>query len=243
MQTAPSTQTTCRRDFFVAIFFYAQITRHIWTAPGSALFGAKRIPKMCNARSHGSFSITREMIAYSCVQARTMISTSDWTDKDGSFSVVKMFNKIVKLFEDPNDPWTIDTLQWYQQGVFGSAGGADDCEEGSDDDDDDDDDDTAAIIAGRGAPSSAAAFASHSRFPAFGSQCSCSRFAALALLDKLLYRQNLCTLAVSIIMLSVSINLSICTPAGLPPRSFPNFIFVLFAPEPRNQKFAPTCRV
>jgi hypothetical protein len=44
-----------------------------------------------------------------------MISTSDWTDKDGSFSVVKMFNKIVKLFEDPNDPWTIDTLQWYQQ--------------------------------------------------------------------------------------------------------------------------------
>jgi hypothetical protein len=47
-----------------------------------------------------------------------MLSTSDWTSKDGSYDYEKMFDSIVDLFEtDPTDPWVVETLEWLQRCV------------------------------------------------------------------------------------------------------------------------------
>jgi hypothetical protein len=52
------------------------------------------------------------------VEGRTMISSSEWTRKDGEYDYVKMFDKVVKLFTDhPTDPWAIETLDWYTKCV------------------------------------------------------------------------------------------------------------------------------
>ncbi|KAJ7222725.1 hypothetical protein B0H12DRAFT_1241080 [Mycena haematopus] len=118
--------------------FILRILRHIWTAPASALHGVKKPPKICNARAHGQFSITPEMLGYACGQARTLLSTSDWTIKDGSYDYEAMFNNIVLLFEaDPTDPWAVETLEWLTKGVFGGGDASDD-ENGSGSDNDED---------------------------------------------------------------------------------------------------------
>ncbi|KAK7013427.1 hypothetical protein R3P38DRAFT_3575790 [Favolaschia claudopus] len=112
--------------------FLLRVLRHIWTAPGSAMDGCSKIPRVCHAVAHGQLTVTPQMIAYACVQARTMISTSDWADKDGSYKYEKMFDNVILLFEsDPTDKWAVETLAWCQRGVFGSG-------EQEDDDDSDD---------------------------------------------------------------------------------------------------------
>ncbi|KAJ6538175.1 hypothetical protein DFH09DRAFT_86186 [Mycena vulgaris] len=90
--------------------------RHIWTAPASALFGLDgAVPNICNARFHDVFKVDAEMVAYAVVQARTMLTTADWKPRDGSFDYEVFFNSIVELFADGEDPWTKDTLAWYQR--------------------------------------------------------------------------------------------------------------------------------
>ncbi|KAJ7663517.1 hypothetical protein B0H17DRAFT_1211616 [Mycena rosella] len=130
--------------------FLLRVLRNIWTTPSSAMGGADRLKAISNARAHGKFSIDGRMIGYGCTQARTMLSTSDWTPKDGTYDYEKLFNQVVKLFEDdPADPWVIETLQWYQDGVFGkiSSGGADD----DDNEEDDSDSESSSICAHRAA--------------------------------------------------------------------------------------------
>ncbi|KAJ7678370.1 hypothetical protein B0H17DRAFT_1206824 [Mycena rosella] len=130
--------------------FLLRVLRNIWTTPSSAMGGADRLKAISNARAHGKFSIDGRMIGYGCTQARTMLSTSDWTPKDGTYDYEKLFNQVVKLFEDdPADPWVIETLQWYQDGVFGkiSSGGADD----DDNEEDDSDSESSSIRAHRAA--------------------------------------------------------------------------------------------
>ncbi|KAJ7670436.1 hypothetical protein B0H17DRAFT_1209305 [Mycena rosella] len=94
-----------------------RVLRHIWTAHGSALCGLNNgeLPAICNARAHGVFVVDPEMIA------RTMLSTSEWKVRNGPYDYKELFDSIVKLFADPDDPWTKDTLDWYQQNVFGGA--------------------------------------------------------------------------------------------------------------------------
>ncbi|KAJ7247971.1 hypothetical protein C8J57DRAFT_1522534 [Mycena rebaudengoi] len=58
-------------------------------------FRSKQLPKFTHSlddQSRETFVITKEMIAYSCTQGRIMVSTSDWTNKDGSFNIVKMYD-------------------------------------------------------------------------------------------------------------------------------------------------------
>ncbi|KAJ7635899.1 hypothetical protein B0H17DRAFT_1217205 [Mycena rosella] len=100
-----------------------RVLRHIWTARGSALCGLDNgeVPAICNARAHGVFVVDPEMIAYAAVQARTMLSTSEWKVRDGPYDYKELFESILKLFADPDDPWAKDTLQWYQRQVFGDA--------------------------------------------------------------------------------------------------------------------------
>ncbi|KAJ7679880.1 hypothetical protein B0H17DRAFT_1138894 [Mycena rosella] len=80
-----------------------------------------RIPGVCNARVHEVFKIDREMIGYAGVQARTMMSTSEWSPRDGSYSYEELFKSIVNLFADPDDPWAKETLDWFQRNIFGDA--------------------------------------------------------------------------------------------------------------------------
>ncbi|KAF7372526.1 hypothetical protein MVEN_00114700 [Mycena venus] len=128
--------------------FILRVLRHIWTAPASAMNGASKIPKVCNARAHGQYKVIPEMLAYACRQARTTISVSDWTPKEGSYNYETMFNNIVLLFEaDPTDPWAIETLEWLQNGVFGGA----DASDNESDSDDEDASAAATILAKRAA--------------------------------------------------------------------------------------------
>ncbi|KAJ6572483.1 hypothetical protein DFH09DRAFT_1362442 [Mycena vulgaris] len=98
------------------------VLRHIWTGPSSAMGGADTLKRSCNARAHGQYRVTGRMVGYGCSQARTMISSADWSIKDGSYDYEKLFTSVVALFEtDPADPWVVETLAWLQQAVFGSA--------------------------------------------------------------------------------------------------------------------------
>ncbi|KAJ7486556.1 hypothetical protein FB451DRAFT_771356 [Mycena latifolia] len=132
--------------------FLLRIIRHLWTAPSSAMDGAEKLKKISNARVLGQYRMQGRMVGYGCTQGRTMISTSDWTVKDGAYNYEKLFNSVVELFEnDPADPWVVDTLNWFQDGVFSSvevSGSA------SDSNDEDDDESSAAIIARRAAHAS-----------------------------------------------------------------------------------------
>ncbi|KAJ7666671.1 hypothetical protein DFH06DRAFT_1383929 [Mycena polygramma] len=96
--------------------FLARVCRHLWLAPGSALHRPPQIPPRCNARAHNKFVMEPEMTGYACAQGRTMISTSDWDAFDGLFSYTDMWDAIMALFKtDPQDPWAVDTLAWYQE--------------------------------------------------------------------------------------------------------------------------------
>ncbi|KAF8212300.1 hypothetical protein K438DRAFT_1800005 [Mycena galopus ATCC 62051] len=103
--------------------FLARVGRTIWTAASSAMSRPKStLPARCNARSHGVSKVNPAMIAYICVQARTMLSTTDWTADDEQFDYCIFFDSIVQLFEDdPTDPWAVETLAWFQNEIFGSA--------------------------------------------------------------------------------------------------------------------------
>ncbi|KAJ6498183.1 hypothetical protein C8R47DRAFT_1212502 [Mycena vitilis] len=103
--------------------FLARICRHLWLAPSSALHRPPQIPPRCNARAHHKFVMEPEMIGYACAQGRTMISTSDWDRYDGLFNYTDMWDAIMALFKsDPQDPWAVETLAWYQEEVFGAQG-------------------------------------------------------------------------------------------------------------------------
>ncbi|KAF8130925.1 hypothetical protein K438DRAFT_2032079, partial [Mycena galopus ATCC 62051] len=116
--------------------FILRVLRHIWTAPSSALHGAKKVPRMCNARTHGQMKVTPEMLGYACVQARTLISTSDWTHKDGKYNYEKLFANVVDLFEvDETDVWAVETLEWLTRGVFNAGEDASDVDDSSEEDD------------------------------------------------------------------------------------------------------------
>ncbi|KAJ6552937.1 hypothetical protein B0H19DRAFT_1263374 [Mycena capillaripes] len=97
--------------------------RHIWTGPSSACTGLKDgIPAVCNARLHAKYTVDPEIIACAATQARTMLSTKDWKLRDGSFNNEEFYDAIIKLFSGlPDDPWAVETLDWYQRNVFGDA--------------------------------------------------------------------------------------------------------------------------
>ncbi|KAJ6549891.1 hypothetical protein B0H19DRAFT_1264780 [Mycena capillaripes] len=125
--------------------FLLRVARHIWTAPASAMDGASKLKKNCAARAHGKYIMTPEMLGYVRCQARTMLSTSAWTSKDGKYDYEKLFDNIVQLFE-PN-PDDLDDL-----GVFACGDSA-----ASDDEDSDDDDSEMATIRARRAARSSTA--------------------------------------------------------------------------------------
>ncbi|KAJ7029924.1 hypothetical protein C8F04DRAFT_1398203 [Mycena alexandri] len=107
--------------------FLIRVARHIWTTPTTAFDDSGKVPKNCKARAHAQLTWEGEMTGYICGQARTMISTSDWTSKDGAYNYEHMFKSVIKLFEKKDDAWVTDTLAFYQR-VFGSLDGSGDDE-------------------------------------------------------------------------------------------------------------------
>ncbi|KAJ7506329.1 hypothetical protein B0H11DRAFT_1707147 [Mycena galericulata] len=95
-----------------------RVLRHIWTAPASAWFGLENeaIPAVCNARVHGVYQVTAEMIGYAGVQVRDSLhGVQHWKLRDGTYDYEQFYNSIVILFSDPDDEWAIETLKWYQR--------------------------------------------------------------------------------------------------------------------------------
>ncbi|KAJ7468187.1 hypothetical protein FB451DRAFT_1401433 [Mycena latifolia] len=88
---------------------------HMWTTPSSALFGLEDgLSPRSNAKYHGVFQVLPEMIGCAAIQARTMIATDDWKRQHGSYNYEELFNTIVNLLADPDDPWVEETLAWFQ---------------------------------------------------------------------------------------------------------------------------------
>ncbi|KAJ7801728.1 hypothetical protein B0H13DRAFT_2497427 [Mycena leptocephala] len=99
-----------------------RVLRHVWTGPKSGIDGSSDgLPKGCNALAHNIVRVSPEMIGYGACQARTMLATKDWAERDGEYDYNELFTKVVDLFADPNDPWAKETLDWYQNQVFGNA--------------------------------------------------------------------------------------------------------------------------
>ncbi|KAJ7824428.1 hypothetical protein B0H13DRAFT_2290984 [Mycena leptocephala] len=99
-----------------------RVLRHLWMGPSSGIPGVEgKLPKGCNALAHNVFRVSPEMIGYAACQARTMLGTKDWTERDGEYDYIELFNKVVKLFADPEDDWAKETLDWFQNELFGDA--------------------------------------------------------------------------------------------------------------------------
>jgi hypothetical protein len=50
------------------------------------------------------------------VQARALVSTQAWGQRDGKYNYEDMFTAVVKLFfKLPDDEWAVETLAWYQK--------------------------------------------------------------------------------------------------------------------------------
>ncbi|KAF7291431.1 hypothetical protein MIND_01288200 [Mycena indigotica] len=111
--------------FFAAVSHSLYVFRHIWCSPRRAKMPPKGpLPANCNARLHKTYKVTPAMIAYACVQARTMLSSSDWNHEghDGLFDYKDMFKTIVSLFEEETPEgrvWAEETLGWWQSNTFG----------------------------------------------------------------------------------------------------------------------------
>ncbi|KAJ7883249.1 hypothetical protein B0H13DRAFT_2344235 [Mycena leptocephala] len=129
-----------------------RVLRHLWTGPSSGIPGVEgKLPKGCNALAHNVFRVSPEMIGYAaCQQARTMLGTKDWTERDGEYDYIELFNKVVKLFADPEDDWAKETLDWFQNELFGDAAAP--VPQANDDEDSDEEDVMAQRAARRANP-------------------------------------------------------------------------------------------
>ncbi|KAJ6548394.1 hypothetical protein B0H19DRAFT_1265231 [Mycena capillaripes] len=129
-----------------------RVLRHVWTGPKSGIDGSSDgLPKGCNALAHNTVRVSPEMIGYGACQARTMLATKDWAERDGEYDYNELFTKIVNLSADPDDPWAKETLDWYQDQVVGNAA-ANIPQAGSDDESDEKEDIMTQRAARRGPP-------------------------------------------------------------------------------------------
>ncbi|KAJ7055448.1 hypothetical protein C8F01DRAFT_1258693 [Mycena amicta] len=116
-----------------------RILRFMLTGPKSMLVRADRLGT-CNARLMNIYTITPRLVAYAAVQARTMMSKSDWTLKDGNYDYTRLFALVLDVFaEEDLVDWSQETLAWLQSEVFGTISAPASSPNTSNDDDDEDD--------------------------------------------------------------------------------------------------------
>ncbi|PSS30961.1 hypothetical protein PHLCEN_2v2486 [Hermanssonia centrifuga] len=104
--------------------YLRSVFRFIYTGPRTA---TKEAPgpsagRPGKAKLYNMTRVTPESIAYAAVLGRFSICGQDeWALEDGSYKLEDLFKTIVELFDDPKDPWCIETLEWWNQWVFGSS--------------------------------------------------------------------------------------------------------------------------
>ncbi|KAJ7727494.1 hypothetical protein B0H14DRAFT_2640891 [Mycena olivaceomarginata] len=79
-----------------------------------------------------------------------MLGTKDWTERDGEYDYIELFNKVINLFADPEDDWAKETLDWFQNELFGDAAAP--VPQANDDEDSDEEDVMAQRAARRANP-------------------------------------------------------------------------------------------
>ncbi|KIP10878.1 hypothetical protein PHLGIDRAFT_184530 [Phlebiopsis gigantea 11061_1 CR5-6] len=97
--------------------------RHLYTGPGSALKaspgpqGSSGRPSICVQKKYKK--VTPPMIANAAVLARFSLCAQDvWQLDDGAFNLEEFFQVVVDLFDDPEDAWCKDTIDWWEMYVF-----------------------------------------------------------------------------------------------------------------------------
>ncbi|KAL5534937.1 hypothetical protein ACEPAF_3027 [Sanghuangporus sanghuang] len=100
-----------------------RVCKQIFTSPSSALEdqpGRKRATRPGNAKIAGQNKVTPEMIAYACIQSRHYLSTLDsWGEWDKSFNTKAFYYGICGFFKKRDAKWVKETLQWWNDKVFG----------------------------------------------------------------------------------------------------------------------------
>ncbi|KAG6851880.1 hypothetical protein C0991_005319 [Blastosporella zonata] len=102
-------------DGFMCSFLLVRVYWHLFTGPSSAFTGHCGALKDGKAGIHNICNVTSRSIAYAAVQACFALSLcKKWCLDNGDYDVVDFFQSIVNVFErDPDDPWVIDTLEWW----------------------------------------------------------------------------------------------------------------------------------
>ncbi|KAK7450150.1 hypothetical protein VKT23_013033 [Stygiomarasmius scandens] len=94
-----------------------------------------RAPRKSNAHSNGIKGIEPGFIAMICCQVRFALSSVEsWEVTDGDFRYDVFHHDVIMKFENGEDSWGTETLQWWNQQVFGRASNNDDDEDGDDSD-------------------------------------------------------------------------------------------------------------
>ncbi|KAF7309105.1 hypothetical protein MKEN_01112600 [Mycena kentingensis (nom. inval.)] len=105
-------------------FLVIRVLRHIWLSRKFAIAGLSDtdgIPRACAARRHRVADVTPRMIAIAVCHARTMLSSANWSKKDGDYDYVEMFNKIVELLESEKESvkvWADETREFLRQSLY-----------------------------------------------------------------------------------------------------------------------------
>ena len=104
----------------------------IFTGPTSAMNPIAKVNKS-KAKKFKLTEVTGRTIAYASVQVRhfrfsnrfliiyhqayiALSSMAQWGSSDNLFNVQLFYDAIVEMFErDPNDPWVVDTLEWWNE--------------------------------------------------------------------------------------------------------------------------------
>ncbi len=64
------------------------------------------------------YAVVTDLRADRLIQARFSICGQDsWEPQDGMFSLPDFYQAMVDLFDNPTDPWYIDTLAWWNKYV------------------------------------------------------------------------------------------------------------------------------
>ncbi|KAF9790581.1 hypothetical protein BJ322DRAFT_1104237 [Thelephora terrestris] len=93
----------------------------IFIAP-SAATGAKVSLKRGNSRIHGMEKVIPSTICYAAIQAYiALCSVSEWKEEWKGIKFPRLYMLLREQFAYPDDPWYSNTLQWWNEQVFGAS--------------------------------------------------------------------------------------------------------------------------
>ncbi|KAF9778072.1 hypothetical protein BJ322DRAFT_1114612 [Thelephora terrestris] len=92
---------------------------HIFISP-SAATGAKMSLKRGNARIHGMEKVIPSTICYAAVQAYVALCCAkEWKEEWKGIKFPSLYIFLREQFAHPDDPWSVETLKWWNMKIFG----------------------------------------------------------------------------------------------------------------------------